>query len=243
MDSQSFVGEKHLASSRNLGLAISFAIHVFLGSGFVALNTVTAEQADFESLEVQSLEVNTLSADELQAIIALLELDPEVSEEGTNLSVIPVNEKAASATLIGAKSNSESTPVELSQVTEEKEIPEPEPEPLPPESAPVLDKEEPPEPEPSEPAEPEPAPVERRAEGTRRRSLGPDVAGAGGVSSQRIELRRACRRDRALGQGRPASGCCGHDGVGCGHQLFPAQRRPGRRLLPAGSFGSANPGG
>ena len=85
MDSQSFVGEKHLASSRNLGLAISFAIHVFLGSGFVALNTVTVEQADFESLEVQSLEVNTLSADELQAIIALLELDPEVSEEGTNL--------------------------------------------------------------------------------------------------------------------------------------------------------------
>ena len=123
MDSQSFVGEKHLTSSRNLGLAISFAMHVFLGSGFVALNTVTAEQADFESLEVQSLEVNTLSADELQAIIALLELDPEVSEEGTNLPVIPVKEITASATLIGAKSNSESSPVELSQVTEEKEIP------------------------------------------------------------------------------------------------------------------------
>jgi len=131
VDSQSFVGEKHLTSSRNLGLAISFAMHVFLGTGFVALNTVTAEQADFESLEVQSLEVNTLSADELQAIIALLELDPEVSEEGTNLSVIPVNEKAASATLIGAKSNSDSSPVELPQVTEEKEIPEPEPEPKP----------------------------------------------------------------------------------------------------------------
>jgi len=122
VDSQSFVGEKHLASSRNLGLAISFAIHVFLGSGFVALNTVTVEQADFESLEVQSLEVNTLSADELQAIIALLELDPEVSEEGTNLPVIPVNENAASATLIGAKSNSDSSPAELPQVTEE--IPE-----------------------------------------------------------------------------------------------------------------------
>jgi outer membrane biosynthesis protein TonB len=131
VDSQSFVGEKHLASSRNLGLAISFAIHVFLGSSFVALNTVTIEQADFESLEVQSLEVNTLSTDELQAIIALLELDPEVSEEGTNLSVIPVNEKAASATLIGAKSNSDSSPVELPQVTEEKEIPEPKPEPKP----------------------------------------------------------------------------------------------------------------
>ena len=131
MDSQSFVGEKHLTSSRNLGLAISFAMHVFLGSGFVALNTVTAEQADFESLEVQSLEVNTLSADELQAIIALLELDPEVSEEGTKLPVIPVKEITASATLIGAKSNSESSPVELSQVTEEKEIPEPEPKPEP----------------------------------------------------------------------------------------------------------------
>jgi len=131
VDSQSFVGEKHLASSRNLGLAISFAMHVFLGSGFVALNTVTAEQADFESLEVQSLEVNTLSADELQAIIALLELDPEVSEEGTNLPVIPVKEITASATLIGAKSNSESSPVELSQMTEEKEIPEPEPKPEP----------------------------------------------------------------------------------------------------------------
>jgi len=129
VDSQSFVGEKHLTSSRNLGLAISFAMHVFLGTGFVALNTVTAEQADFESLEVQSLEVNTLSADELQAIIALLELDPEVSEEGTKLPVIPVKEITASATLIGAKSNSESSPVELSQVTEEKEIPEPEPEP------------------------------------------------------------------------------------------------------------------
>ncbi len=131
MDSQSFVGERHLASSRNLGLAISFALHVFLVSGFVAFNSATAEQADFESLESESVEVNTLSAEELQALIALLELDPEVSEEGTNLPVIPVNEKTASATLIGAKSNSESRPVELSQVTEEKEIPEPEPEPKP----------------------------------------------------------------------------------------------------------------
>ena len=131
MDSKSFVGEKHLASSRNIGLAISFAIHVFVGYGFVALNTVTAEQADFESLEVQSLEVNTLSADELQALIALLELDPEVSEQGTNLPVIPVNGITASATLIGAKSNSETSPVDLSEVTEEKEIQEPKPEPKP----------------------------------------------------------------------------------------------------------------
>jgi len=84
VDSQSFVGEKHLTSSRNLGLAISFAIHVFLGSGFVALNTVTAEQADFESLEAEAVEVNTLSAEELQALIAFLELVPEVSEEVTN---------------------------------------------------------------------------------------------------------------------------------------------------------------
>ena len=128
MDSQSFVGEKHLTSSRNLGLAISFAMHVFLVSGFVALNSATAEQADFESLESESVEVNTLSAEELQALIALLKLDPEVSEEGTNLPVIPVNEKA-SATLIGAKSSSEASSVELSQVTEEKEIPEPKPEP------------------------------------------------------------------------------------------------------------------
>ena len=105
MDSQSFVGEKHLTSSRNLGLAISFAMHVFLVSGFVALNSATAEQADFESLESESVEVNTLSAEELKALIALLELDPEVSEEGTNLPVIAVKEITASATLIGAKSN------------------------------------------------------------------------------------------------------------------------------------------
>ena len=125
MDSQSFVGEKHLTSSRNLGLAISFAMHVFLVTGFVALNSATAEQADFESLESESVEVNTLSAEELQALIALLELDPEVSEEGTNLPVVPVNEITASATLIGAKSNSESSPVEVPEVAEEKEILEP----------------------------------------------------------------------------------------------------------------------
>ena len=100
MDSQSYVGERHLASSRNVGLAISFALHVFLVSGFVAFNSATAEQADFESLESESVEVNTLSAEELQALIALLELDPEVSEEGTNLPVIPVKEITASACLL-----------------------------------------------------------------------------------------------------------------------------------------------
>ena len=83
MENKSFVGQKSLAFSSNLGLAISFALHVFLGSGFIALNIVTTEQEDFESLEAQSLEVNSLSAEELQALVALLESDPEVSGDGT----------------------------------------------------------------------------------------------------------------------------------------------------------------
>ena len=85
MENKSFVGEKSLAFSSKLGLAISFALHVFLGSGFIALNLVTTEQEDFESLEAQSLEVNSLSAEELQALVAILESDPEVSRDGTNL--------------------------------------------------------------------------------------------------------------------------------------------------------------
>jgi len=40
VENKSFVGQKSLAFSSNLGLAISFAIHVFLGSGFIALNLV-----------------------------------------------------------------------------------------------------------------------------------------------------------------------------------------------------------
>ena len=59
MDNKKFVGEKTLAFSRNLGLAISFVIHVFLGSGFVALNAVTIEQEEFELLESQSIELNS----------------------------------------------------------------------------------------------------------------------------------------------------------------------------------------
>ena len=89
MENKSFVGQKSLAFSSNLGLAISVALHVFLGSGFIALNTVTTEQEDFESLEAQSLEVNSLSAEELQALVALLESDPEVSGDGTSLPGSP----------------------------------------------------------------------------------------------------------------------------------------------------------
>ena len=39
MDSKSSVGKKHIASARNSGLAISFAIHILLGSGLAVLNT------------------------------------------------------------------------------------------------------------------------------------------------------------------------------------------------------------
>ena len=61
MDRKSIVGKKHLASSRKLGLAISLAIHAFIGFGIVAINTKPIEQTDFESLEEQSIEINTLS--------------------------------------------------------------------------------------------------------------------------------------------------------------------------------------
>ena len=81
MDRKSFVGKKHLASSRNLGLAISLAVHVFFALGIVAINLETTEQDNFESLEEQSIEINTLSAVELKALVALLESDPQVSEE------------------------------------------------------------------------------------------------------------------------------------------------------------------
>ena len=86
MDNKRSVGKRSLAFSRNLGLTISLVIHVVLGSGFVALNTVTTEEEEFELLETQSIELNSLSGEELEALLALLESDPEVSDS-TNLPV------------------------------------------------------------------------------------------------------------------------------------------------------------
>jgi len=86
VDNKKSVGKRSLAFSRNLGLTISFAIHVILGSGFVALNTETTEEEEFELLETQSIELNSLSGEELEALLALLESDPEVSDS-TNLPV------------------------------------------------------------------------------------------------------------------------------------------------------------
>ena len=86
MDNKKSVGKKSLAFSRNLGLTISFVVHVALGSGFVALNTVTTEEEEFKLLETQSIELNSLSGEELEALLALLESDPEVSDS-TNLPV------------------------------------------------------------------------------------------------------------------------------------------------------------
>ena len=85
MDNKKSVGKRSLAFSRNLGLTISFVLHVILGSGFVALNTETTEE-EFELLETQSIELNSLSGEELEALLALLESDPEVSDS-TNLTV------------------------------------------------------------------------------------------------------------------------------------------------------------
>ena len=86
MDNKKSVGKRSLAFSRNLGLTISLVLHVILGSGFVALNTVTTEEEEFELLETQSIELNSLSGEELEALLALLESDPEVSDS-TNLPV------------------------------------------------------------------------------------------------------------------------------------------------------------
>ena len=85
MDNKKSVGKKSLAFSRNLGLTISFAIHVVLGSGFVAYNTGPTEE-EFELLESKSIELNSLSGEELAALLALLESDPEVSDS-TNLPI------------------------------------------------------------------------------------------------------------------------------------------------------------
>ena len=86
MDNKKSVGKRSLAFSRNLGLTISLVLHVILGSGFVVLNTVTTEEEEFELLETQSIELNSLSGEELEALLALLESDPEVSDS-TNLPV------------------------------------------------------------------------------------------------------------------------------------------------------------
>ncbi len=86
MNNKKSVGKKSLAFSRNLGLSISFALHVVLGSGFVALNTGLTVEEEFELLETQSIELNSLSGEELEALLALLEADPEVSDS-TNLPV------------------------------------------------------------------------------------------------------------------------------------------------------------
>ncbi len=86
MKNKKSVGKKSLAFSRNLGLSISFALHVVLGSGFVALNTGLTVEEEFELLETQSIELNSLSGEELEALLALLEADPEVSDS-TNLPV------------------------------------------------------------------------------------------------------------------------------------------------------------
>ena len=87
MNNKKSVGKKSLAFSRNLGLSISFALHVVLGSGFVALNTGLTVEEEFELLETQSIELNSLSGEELEALLALLEADPEVSDS----TYLPLN--------------------------------------------------------------------------------------------------------------------------------------------------------
>ena len=105
MDNKKSVGKKSLAFSRNLGLTISFVVHVALGSGFVALNTETTEEEEFLLLESQSIELNSLSGEELDALLALLESDPEVSDS-TNL---PVKSETEESKLLSV-SNKVTTP-------------------------------------------------------------------------------------------------------------------------------------
>ena len=96
MNNKKTVGKRSLAFSRNLGLTISFALHVFLGSGFVALNTVTTKEDEFELLESQSIELNSLSGEELEALLALMESDPEVSDSMN----LPLNSEAETSNLL-----------------------------------------------------------------------------------------------------------------------------------------------
>ena len=111
MDNKKSVGKKSLAFSRNLGLTISFAIHVVLGSGFVAFNTGLTEEEEFELLESKSIELNSLSGEELSALLALLESDPEVSDS-TNL---PVNTEPEASNL-SSVSNKETTTVSKKKI-------------------------------------------------------------------------------------------------------------------------------
>ena len=105
MDNKKSVGKRSLAFSRNLGLTISLVLHVILGSGFVVLNTVTTEEEEFKLLETQSIELNSLSGEELEALLALLESDPEVSDS-TNF---PVKSKPDASKLLSV-SNKVTTP-------------------------------------------------------------------------------------------------------------------------------------
>ena len=105
MDNKKSVGKKSLAFSRNLGLTISFVVHVALGSGFVALNTGTTEEEEFLLLESQSIELNSLSGDELDALLALLESDPEVSDR----TIMPVISEPEASKLLSV-SEEVSTP-------------------------------------------------------------------------------------------------------------------------------------
>ena len=111
MNNKKSVGKRSLAFSRNLGLTISFAVHVVLGSGFVALNTGLTEEEEFELLESKSIELNSLSGEELAALLALLESDPEVSDS-TNL---PVNTETEASNLTSV-SNKEITPVSKKKI-------------------------------------------------------------------------------------------------------------------------------
>ena len=101
MDKNKSVGKRSLAFSRNLGLTISFVFHVVLGSGFVAFNTGLTEEEEFELLESKSIELNSLSGEELSALLALLESDPEVSDS-TNL---PVNTETEASNLTSVSNN------------------------------------------------------------------------------------------------------------------------------------------
>ena len=105
MNRKKSVGKRSLAFSRNLGLTISFALHIVLGSGFVALNLETSEEEVFELLESQSIELNALSGEELAALLALLESDPQVSDS-TNL---PLNTESEATKLSSTSEKENST--------------------------------------------------------------------------------------------------------------------------------------
>ena len=111
MDNKKSVGKRSLAFSRNLGLTISLALHVVLGSGFVAFNIGPTEEEAFELLESKSIELNSLSGEELSALLALLESDPEVSD----ITNLPVNTETEASNLTSV-SNKEMTPVSKKKI-------------------------------------------------------------------------------------------------------------------------------